>query len=108
MHEELGYIHLLTKGMWDQKRREKIKANQLNYYIINKSLMKKVFLRKSISIISMAPFISSPIYRQIYVQNCVLSSLKIQGLLNCQFTNAEMQSSWSETRRSLHYFHAFI
>lgn len=39
---------------------------------------------------------------QIYVQNCVLSLLEIPGLLDRQFTNAEFQSSCSETGRSLH------
>lgn len=46
MSEELGYIHLVTKVMWDQKRREKIKANQINNYIINKSQEKIIFLEK--------------------------------------------------------------
>lgn len=58
----------------------------------------KVFLRKNSSIISRVPFNPFPIHMQIYVQNCVLSSLKISGLVDCQFTNAEFQSSCSETR----------
>lgn len=58
----------------------------------------KVFLRKNSSIISRVLFNSFPIHMQIYVQNCVLSSLKISGLLDCQFIHAEFQSSCSETR----------
>lgn len=43
MHEELSYFHLATKEMWNQKRREKIKANHINNYIINKSQEKILF-----------------------------------------------------------------
>lgn len=47
MHEELGYIHLVTKEGWDQKRsRKKMKANQQKDYIRNKFPMKNSFFGK--------------------------------------------------------------
>lgn len=55
MHEELGYIHLVTKEGWDQKRsRKKMKANQ-----------QKDYIRNNISIISKVPLVSFPIHMQI-------------------------------------------
>lgn len=105
MNEESGYIHLVPKGVWDQKRSgKKIKAGQQKDSIRNTFLMKKCFLRKNSPIISKVPFISFPIHMQIHVQNCVLSSLKIPGLLDCQFTNAEFQFSFSEAGSSLHHW----
>lgn len=91
------YIHLVTKGAWDQKRNGK-KAYQQKDHIKKPISDEKVFLRKNSSIISRVLFNSLPIHMQIYVQSCVLSSLKISGLLDCQFTHAEFQSSCSETR----------
>jgi len=100
MHEELGDIHLVTKGAWDQERSETIKANQQKRLYWNQIFYEKLFLRKNISIPSKVPFLSLPSHMQIYVQNCVLSSLEIPGLLDHRFTNAEFQSSCSETGRS--------
>lgn len=80
--------------MWIEKE-QKLKANQQNNYSRNKFFYEKLFHKKNISIISKVPFISFPIHMQIYVQNHVLRSLKIPGLLDCQFTNAEFPSSCS-------------
>ena len=78
-----------------------MKADQQKDSIRNIFLMKNSFLGKNSPIISKMPFISFPIHMQIHVPNCVLSSLKIPGLLDCQFTNAQFQSSSSETGSSL-------
>lgn len=42
MHEELGDIHLVTEGVWDQKKSGKITANQQKDCIRNNFLLGKI------------------------------------------------------------------
>lgn len=46
MHEELGYIHIVTKGVWDHKRSEKMKANEQKIASETNLLRKNTFLGK--------------------------------------------------------------
>lgn len=71
----------LLKEYGIRKGVKKLKLTNKKIVSETNLLRKNYFLRKNISIISKVPFISFSIHMQICIQNCVLSSLKIPGLV---------------------------